>query len=147
MVKARVRLPRRALGQLASGVQVALKYSYTERCERVEMLGRRRALAVLVAAATASLTGTAYADRVAPSNAPVKVGQYVLITDTPDFPQEDEIGWNCYIDGNGRCGSHGARKARGFARPGWHVECRYYLDSRWYVMCSDGAVFMHSATI
>jgi hypothetical protein len=92
--------------------------------------------------------GTAHADTSVHSpNAPRVVGQYHLVHGAPRHPEEDAVGWNCFVDGNGFCGTTIVR-ARGFARPNWHVLCLYTDGELFrgapYIMCDDGSVYVVS---
>lgn len=73
------------------------------------------------------------------SPAPRAVGSYSLITNAPAVPEEDEDGWNCFVDGNLDCGT-AVQKAHGFSRSGWQSSCVYFKSD--YVMCADGSVYV-----
>jgi len=76
--------------------------------------------------------------------APSHIGEYNLVTGVT-HPNEDEIGWNCFTDGNKSCGNEGVVKARGFDRAG---VCVWYKDAvvnhGRYVMCKSGAVYVRN---
>lgn len=75
---------------------------------------------------------------------PAAVGGYQLVP-RPPWPArlpESHPAWNCFVDGDRRCGP-GWQDMRyvGFTRPGWSPLCIGYPDVRQYVMCSDGSTF------
>lgn len=97
----------------------------------------------LVGVATANVGWGVHAN--AATHSPSRVGSYRLVVDAPVHPNEDELGWNCFVDGNGWCG-YSIVRATGFVRRGWTVTCVWVdgevVNGGRYVMCDDGSVYV-----
>lgn len=116
---------------------------------RASLAGAALSLAALIAAGGTNITDASAIQEGKKESSlwdgPSRIGAWKITPrSTKDHPlNEDEWGWNCFTDGNGECGTHLMRKARGFITPDQSSampddRCITYSDFPNYVMCADG---------